>query len=58
MLKELLKKMKKQEDLVQPTEAKTNLDKERLQAILADHGIDTKAKADFVEDLLEWKKHL
>ena len=58
VLRELLKKVNKQKEIVEPTVAEYEHSKERLLGILNDHAIDPKKIHAFSADLMDWKKQL
>lgn len=58
LLKDLIKKLHKQTDMVEPTELQTQLNREKLKEILGDHNIDGEKNKDFVEELIIWKRQI
>ena len=58
MLKELLKKVNKQSDQVEPSQTLQAVYKEKIREILADHKIDAEKHKELVEELLLWKKQI
>ena len=57
-LRTLIKKLKKQRTLKDPSDVQMSLDREKLRGILEDHGVDAEKSKDFVEALLVWKRQL
>lgn len=57
-LKDLIAKMKKQQQLVDPTPAELDRQKTKLKEIFADHKIDAEKHKSFFDALVEWKRHL
>jgi hypothetical protein len=58
LLKDLIKKLHKQTDIVTPSETQTQLYKEQLRDILIDNGIDGEKHKDFIEELIIWKRQI
>ena len=57
-LRKLIKKLKKQQDLTDPSDVQLSFDREKLKGILEDHGVDFDKSSNFVEDLLVWKRQI
>jgi hypothetical protein len=57
-LKDLMKKIKKQSDMVEPTKAEEERQKKKLGEIFADHKLDTAKHQAFFDALIDWKRHL
>lgn len=57
-LKNLIKKMQKQQQLSDPTPAELDRQKTKLGDIFKDHKIDIEKHKGFFDALLEWKRHL
>lgn len=57
-MKSLLKKMKKQVDHTEPSDAQHNLNCEHLKEIFEDHHLTMDKYKGFYEDLLTWKKQI
>jgi hypothetical protein len=58
VLKDLMKKMQKQQAIADPTPAELERQKKSLTDIFADHKLDTTKHKAFFDALIEWKRHL
>lgn len=57
-MKKLMKKMQKQADQAEPTDAHKALICERLDEVFEDHSLDKKKMEGFYNDLLAWKSRI
>lgn len=58
VLKDLMKKMQKQQALADPTPAEVERQKKSLLEIFKDHKLDAEKHKSFFDAILEWKRHL
>ena len=58
VLKDLMKKIKTQQSITDPSPSEQSRSASKLKEIFADHKIDSEKHKAFFDALLEWKKHL
>jgi len=58
MLQDLMKKIKKQSAIVEPTPTELERQKKSLKDLFIDHKLDAEKHKAFFDALIEWKRHL
>lgn len=58
LLKNLIKKLHKQTEIVEPSATQTQLCREQLRDILIDNGLEVEKHKDFIEELIIWKRQI